>query len=83
MNRVPWASNDTTLPTDLATRTSTPTYAATTPATFPDHSRYENESSTVRKCLGLMVVGPREERTPVCPACPPTPAGGHTSARRP
>lgn len=31
VNRVPWASNNTTLPTALASCSSTPTYAAATP----------------------------------------------------
>ena len=59
--RVPWTLNDTTLPTALTTRSSTPTYPATIPRTSPDPPRYEKSqqrvSQTVRVCGGWSARG--------------------------
>lgn len=52
VNRVPWASNNTTLPTALATRLSTLSYADTIP-------RSSQISQGTRKLPGLVVLGPR------------------------
>lgn len=67
VNRVPWALNDTTLPTALAAFSPTSTYAATIPKPPQIPQGTRNHSSAFHKWSGLVVVGPREGRTSACP----------------